>query len=170
MEIEFIIETAKELLQKRGKHLAQMFFVYGKRLEIAILDFDDDTKPLMREKMRKYVEQNKPDKYFFVTEAWMKKLDPTKESYRRPSECPDRIECLLIMEFRKDMKNKTIMIPFKRKGKEIIFEKKMDMEKNSVESVSYWNFYLEREGVEEKINNFMKKVKNDETTNKEKIF
>jgi len=68
----------------------------------------------------------------------------------RPMRDAKRKECLMVSEFRRDQKNRTKCTIFhweeKRNKKRLVIED----EKSDLGSTSLWNFFLEKEGLEER--------------------
>jgi hypothetical protein len=93
----------------------------------------------MLQSLRLQINEGKVEHYWFVSEAWMSKnLDV------RPRDAPDKQECLIISEFRRDNKNKTIFHVFNRKDKKIVWGKRKFLNGGPKEQYqSRYNFFLE---------------------------
>jgi len=151
---KFFIRTSKDIMQKSGHHNPQLFFVNDKTVLTFIVSFgDDDEKQKVLQKARQIFNYIKPEKYYYVSEAWSLKIDKDKK-YERPSESSDRQECLIISEFLPDLSGRTCFIPVIRDGEKVLFGK-INIIK-SQENANLWNFYLEEEGLNEHMDSMVK--------------
>lgn len=152
MEIEEVIVLAKKFLVKQGFHTTQVITEEPTgKLSIMVLQFDDHTKDMAIEALRNFVFNKGIERYWFITEAWMLTPKAGEDLYIRPSKSKDRTEALLVLEFKKDMTNKGRIFPFNRLRNKIVFEENMMSDKDAVEHSSVWNVFLEKEGVNERL-------------------
>jgi len=158
LSIKKVVDMAKDTLISTGQHSPQFIGLGDEGVIMAMLIFaNDKERDIAVEAVRGLVKLHSIKKYWISTEAWRSEIKTGEKLYRRPRQDIDRKECLMISEFSSDMKTLDIMIPFEHKEKKIIFGD----ESTSSEGHSIWNVYLEREGIDERLDNFMKKI-NDE--------
>lgn len=154
LTIKDVVKIAKQVLEETGQHNAQVIYEDGKGYSIGLLMFENDMeKEVMLRGMRQNFQEQKVEHYFVINEAWTIRFDPKNKpkEFIRPSKHKDRTECLVVSEhFKLDSRNnKTIIIPFHREGKKIIFEE--EVESIGADSTSRWNFFLELDGVDERL-------------------
>lgn len=161
ISIEEVRDLAVDCLLKRGSHHPQFLIPQGDKLGIVVCPFEDDEdKERVKRQMREFIHKARPDFYFFISEGWMVKHKKKGEILKgRPSEHPDRVECLVIQKFSRDMKNEGILIEFKRDedDKPVIVEESKEHDKVS----SVFNFFMEDGGHEEYMDHLHKRKKGD---------
>jgi len=153
IEIDDVVPVAKDCLIKTGRHSPQALLMTEQGLMVMILDFgSDNAKEGSAEALRNFVSKFKADRYYFISEGWAKQIEPTDVIQARASQYKDRKECLIIMEYNRDMTAKQAYIEFHREGDKIIItEEKIYREIPHEALASRFNVYLEREGVREEI-------------------
>jgi hypothetical protein len=138
MKIEEVERIARDIMETKGSHSPQIILDTGNGYEIAVLLFEDnEQKEKMCDSMRGMINTRNISRYFFITEGWV-----GKNLNVMPSKDPEKRECLIVMEFRKDLKNKTVFNMFTHDGKKIVWGERTFTD-SSVESYSTWNFFLE---------------------------
>jgi hypothetical protein len=145
MDIIALEQIAKSIMEQKGHHSPQIIFVTKKGIEIALLLFDsEDSKNIMLEMVRRKVSNEKIDSYFTIMEGWIGSninIKPSLDSQRQ--------EGIIISEYRRDMKNKTLIHKFKREKGKIKWTERVILG-NDHDSSSIWNVYVE-DCMEEKI-------------------
>ena len=160
ISIEWVIKQAKLILEETGKHLPQVIAqtnVDGKK-ELAIIAIPFGTqkeKEMALNGLRAFVKNMNVERYWAVFEAWMAKIEKGEKLFRPASRDVDREEVLIISEFSKDMTQKCIIVPFKREDNKIIFDKEVNANKDYS---SVWNVFLEKDGLDEKMDNFAEEI------------
>jgi len=164
--VKDVIEQAKDTLITTGKHIPQFIGYSDKGLIVGVIMFgNDEEKEMTIDFIREKVSSNNIKKYWVIMEAWKSNIKPGEKIFRCASRDIDRNECLLVSEFNSDMKNIVVCIPFKRVDGKIVFEK----EQITKDSYTMWNVYLEKEGIQERMDRsiqdindaFIKKMSKD---------
>lgn len=159
LDIKEVEEMAVDYLKKTKGHQTQLIFEKDNKIGMVVLQFTDNTKAKAREEARVLIHRFKLDYYFFVTEGWISMTNKEKLGSMpsiRPSRSVDRKEVLVICEFRKDRKNKSVMRIFERdKDDNPVFVKREAIDGSDSMGGSLWDFFLEKEGVEESIDKTM---------------
>lgn len=139
---------AKELLLKDG-YVAPMGFIFSPTgIGICPLRFRDNKEKILQLLGLKGVAQaKKADAIFIIIESWYvkRKIENIQEAEEEniiPSRQPDREECIIVMGECKEG-NIGILQRFKREGKKIIFEEKVEMEE--MISPLFTNFGIKEE-------------------------
>jgi len=149
VDINEIVKIAKQVLVERKSHAPQAIIENRKTkaLEIVVLaGMGDDNKDYAIDTIRLMVEKAQAERYWMIMEGWMTIINKGEKIYRRPRDDKDRTSALIISEFRKDMNNQIILIPFKIERNKIVFDEER---KKPEQHSSIWNVYLEKEGIEE---------------------
>ena len=134
--LKIVEKTAKEVMEKQGKHMPQLILeTRGGTLEFMLLNIHDEVKHRVLEGLRKKVQIEKIPRYFVIMEAWIN-LNP----FILPRNDPNRREAILITEYKEDLTGKSVFLPFHREEDKIVWEKRQD---SDVVAPSPWNFYLE---------------------------
>jgi hypothetical protein len=151
--LEWIEKKAKEVLEVKGSHQPQLMGVKPNgEIVIALLMFrNNEEKEQIRQVTRHLIEKENITHYFTIMESWLSQQDGSMP-YVQPSKRVDRKEALVIIEFRKGEKEKGFAQIFSRKGKKIVWGEKNELG----ESHSIWNFFLEEEGVNERMDKVVK--------------
>ena len=156
MELNKLIEIAKATLREKGSHNTILILIKDGKPSYYTLMFRNLQEKLeMQDAMRKVVELTKPEKYFVITDSWYAVQDGSMPSIR-PSLRKDRKEALTLSEFNRDMTGKQAIVLYDRLGKRIKFHKPQIAEFKDMHS--QFNFYLEKEGIDEAFDNEAKKV------------
>lgn len=166
ISIEKIRDIAKACLEKTKQYRPQLMLEIGDRIEIMVLGWEDATKEKMMDSLREYIQSKNIQRYFMIMEAWMSKVDKGESPYIRATNSKNREEILVINEFCKDGNNKQIIIPFYRENDNIKFGEETCESKVA----SLWNFYLEKEGVDERFDNLVKNIDNSFIEKQAKIL
>lgn len=156
-----ISKIAKDCLIKRGKHIPQFFGIDGEgKVSLILTPFkNDDEKEKIRDMISAFVKNKNIVKYFFVTEAWLTKIDKGTKIFRRASLDKDRIEVLQILEFNKDLRTNELTIEFSKKNGKITLGKERLVENTqTIDSSSLFNVYLEKEGHYERMKKIQSQV------------
>lgn len=155
MIFQDVVRCAKGVLRETGSHSPQLIVPnltsVTKSLDmlcIPNLPSNKGAKEVALKVLRKFVESRNTDYYFTVFEAWMKSVDAKKDLVvtHSPSKYKDRESILVVSEYRKDRKNKMMILKFDtdENGKAIFREEKyFDWRDNHMESYSKWDFFLE---------------------------
>ena len=162
MDIDKMQEIALDVLRTRGSHQPQLMVEdHNGNFGIILMEFDDKNKDKMRDKVRSMVvDKLKSERYFFISGGWVSMANMKNKGNMpsiRPSRDANRKECLIVSEYRKDQNNKSRMVIFhweeKRNQKKLIIDDKQIWDKKGdiKEDSSLWNFFLEKEGVCERI-------------------
>ena len=136
--IEGLAKVAKKIVSSCAQHMPMIHLV-SKDNEVTIcgLGFDsDEAKHKMLDMFRKKVQDEKIPHYFVIIEGWL-----GNNVHIRPSRDFERREALIICEFKDTMERKTIIMPFTKEDKKIIWEEEISL----VDSEQYnmWDFYRE---------------------------
>ena len=163
MEFNKLIEIAKKCLRETGTHNTEIIMVKDGKASIYSLLFRNlEEKHEMQDSMRKVVQLTQPEKYYFITDSWYSQVDmkqPDMPGDITPRQRKDRKEALVITEFNKDMSGIHCFIFYDRLGKRIKFQKPVITDfKDMPVNHSQFNFYLEKEGIQEGFDNEKKKV------------
>lgn len=120
---------------------------------------NDTEKHYVMTSVSKVIQLVKPESYFMIMEGWgvQRPTDKRLDLNKRPSQCSDRQELLIIHEFRRDMKNKSVMITYARDGDKITFTDEYVNEDNNCMSTNF-NFFMEQGAHEERIEQLAKGV------------
>jgi hypothetical protein len=138
MNIEGLEQIAKTIIEKNGHHSPQIIFVTKKGIEIALLIFDsEEAKEIMLDVVRRKVSTEKIDKYFTIMEGWI-----GRNLNVRPSLDSQRQEGIIISEYNRDMKNKTLIHKFERKNNKIKWTERVILG-SETDSCSIWNVFVE---------------------------
>lgn len=137
-QLEGFKELAKKVLITKGSHLPQIMIDSGEgKFILGTLMFEDDIeKTLMNKMMRHEINSKGFSRYFIIFEGWI-----GQNKNVRPTFDKNRTEALVIMEYRRNQKNKGFYIPFKRNNNKIVFEKEIPIKQGQFSS--RWNFFLE---------------------------
>jgi hypothetical protein len=144
MELKTIIEKVKNKFNA-DEIVPSALFIESKedkqKCGILPLAFNGEyEKEQARRLARKIVQRIKPDKYFFISEAWTSKDPSTK-----PSEAEDKQEIVHIVEYNKDMTQKFCIMPIIRTNKKPKLGKPdiQDRQEGFEIKRDRWNFFLE---------------------------
>lgn len=150
-----VIDMAKDILKSTGKHIPEFIAETDKGLILATLVFNSDLERAKRiDSLRSLVTSKGIKKYWVIMEAWRAKINAEEKMFRRAKQDLDREEVLIITEFSNDLKSSCVTIIFKRVNNEIVFEK--EEIQNDFDSI--WNVYLEREGIDEKMDKMISEI------------
>jgi len=155
---ESLLKDAKEDIESGGDFTPKVFALGedGQWTMMVMIFGDDEEKVKIRDSIRKLINTINCTKYIVVMDAWMKIIDKQKpEPSIRPGRWVDRKECIIITEYNKDMTGRTMGITYERKGDIIVF--KDEFSKNIL-GEGYWNFFLEKKGLEERMSKVWKKM------------
>ena len=156
-----ISKIAKQSLTLRGKHIPQFTCIDNKgKVSLILTPFkNDDKKEKIRDMISAFVKNKNIVKYFFVTEAWLTKIETGTKIFRRASIDKDRIEVLQILEFNKDLRTNELTIEFSKKDGKIILGKEHLVENTqTLGNSSLFNVYLEKEGYDERVKNIQQEM------------
>lgn len=142
MDIKQIAEMAKENL-RRDKGLIATAIVNSPKGKVVIgLDFrDDEEKEIAIDKLRELLQKIQTDHYFIISESYYVQRKKEDGIRIRPSQQPDKKEAIVITKFTKTLEDEMMLIPFRREGDNIIFEKEEYMK--SSEILSKFNIFKE---------------------------
>jgi len=163
MNFDKLIETGKAILRKHGSHNTEVILIKdGKASMYSLLFSNLEEKRAMQDSIRKIVSIMKPEKFYVITDSWITLQDmkkPDMPGNITPRQRKDRKEALVFIEFNKDMTGKHATIIYERLGKRIKFQKPIISDfKDMAVNHSQFNFYLEKEGIQEGFNNQENKV------------
>ena len=159
--LKFAEETSVEFLEKQGHHFPQLIMVNkddGVSIILVNIDMDDwEAKEEFLRSTRAFVKEHEIVRYYYIAEAWMVKRNAKKPDmpFVQPSRCVDREEVLVIQEFNQDMTGRSVLRPFARQGKTIVWGERVV---DNLQPDSMWNFYIELDGVLEKNTKLRKDV------------
>lgn len=136
-----MIQEVKEITKKyckKGQVPCHILIPTEKGFACVIFEWKDAVeKDNMFARARQLISEMKPEYYYYVSEAYM-----SHDVKYQPSQDPNRKDILIVCEYRKDLKNKTYLIPIIRDNGQVTFgEEIVTTEKN--EQQSRFNFYLE---------------------------
>jgi hypothetical protein len=144
LDINKIIDKVKSKFEADEIVPAALFIVSKEdenKCGILPLNFDGEyEKEITRRKAREIILKIKPERYYFVAEAWMSKIKDVM-----PRDAKDKREVVHIVEYNQDMTQKVCTIPIIRINKpklgtpEIMERKEMEIARDR------WNFFLEEE-------------------------
>lgn len=140
MELEEIEEIAKKIMKKNKEHSPQLIIERKDpiRVECLLLLCEEETKEEMLKVLRLLINNGSVDRYFLITDAWK-----SEDIYSQPSKAKDKTEVLIIYEFRRDMKNRCVMIDYVRKRNNIYFTTRKEVTQKDGGMTSRFNFFLE---------------------------
>lgn len=143
--IKEIEKIGKDVVEQSGQHVPQMMFELNGKVNIVLLEYNDNSKEKMLNDLRNYVQCKKIKTYYLIMEAW-KSFNVTM----RPRNAPDRQEILIINQFNNDLTMKGIIIDFtKDKDNKVVWGERCEY-KNTDNYKTSWNFYLEKINITEK--------------------
>jgi len=129
------------------------------KLVIAMLEYGgtDEGKEVAIDFIRELVQRYELPRYFTFFEGWMSERKGDSP-WIRPSKDVQRKSVIVISEYRRSLKNRTVAIVVKdnkdnKDNKDDTFEieKRIDMsDKGDDKAYSIWNVYLEKEGIAER--------------------
>lgn len=137
-KIEEIEEVAKSVIEKNGHHSPQLIFELDNKINCVLLEYDDETKEEMFDKMRFFINSKKIKTYYLIMEGFK-----GTNINIRPSKDPEREDVLVINQFNSDLTTTGIMITFSKDKDNNIIWKERDVFKRNDEYKTPWNFYLE---------------------------
>jgi hypothetical protein len=143
--IDWIEQAAKQVLQTSGHHVPQIMIVNEEdQIEMMLIPFmNDEVKEKAMSLFREIIQKRKINEYFIVLEGWKTTIKPNQELPKiRPRDDPNRTECLIIAQYKRDLTTKTIMIEFSHKDGKIVFGERTETT-NKDNHFDRWNFYLE---------------------------
>lgn len=143
--LEWIEQAAKEVLTETGHHAAQIMIVNeNDNLEIGLIpSIDDEMKEKIMFIFREIIQIRKIKEYYLVLEGWKSEVKKGEEMPKvRPSQDPNKKECLVISQYKSDLTTNTIMIDFKKEKGQIVFGERTQIT-NKDNMFDRWNFYLE---------------------------
>lgn len=148
MKIEEVKEMATGMLVRQGHHAPMVLMETKKGMVGAVVQFGNSKeKESAIEFIRQFVSKNNVLNYFTIFEGYMS-MRSTGDLIIKPRRDKKRKEVLVITEFRRDMKNKGVFIEFKKVDGGIKIGKSGDL---GGEYASIWNVYLEKEGIDERL-------------------
>lgn len=154
--IDEISKIAKEILLTDGYHSPQVhFYLPDNQKIIMVLKFNNnEQKEKMLELIKDTIQEKKVDKYFVIMEAWM-----GTNVLIRPSNLPsqERKECLMVIEYNRNMINQQWICVFRRENDKIIIEGEHKCRIDNSSSASIWNAYTE-DVMEERMEKSQKEI------------
>ena len=152
VDIKEVHSLAMTILKKIGGHQLMALIQEKDGVKLAALVLDQEDKGTAREALRLAVSGSGCERYFVVAECWMTMAKPGERPPILPSLTRNPKEVLVVEEYRKDQRNRSMMTPFTRKGGKIVPGKTLTPSRSErVTSVSIWNVFLEKEGVDERM-------------------
>ena len=144
INMDILVKTIKNILVSENSVNTHIFLPGQPIKYIPLLFSNNEEKEVLKMLLRAFIIKQKIDHYFFISEAWVakEKFDDIIKFVGPVKDRPNKTEALIISKFSKDMKNKYIMVPFRRDGDKIVFEKEIDMTDSDTYRTS-WNFYVE---------------------------
>lgn len=135
--LKIVEETAKNVMEKQGKHMPQIIFETREgTLEFMLLNIPDEgIKHMVLKGLRKKVQIEKIPRYFVIMEAWIN-LNP----FILPRNDPNRREAIFITEYNEDLTGKSVFLPFHWEEDKLVWENR---QVSDVVAPSPWNFYRE---------------------------
>lgn len=158
--LETIEKIAKDIIETIGRHSPQA--IIEKKdgsAALIILQFDEDTKQTAINLLRKACQDSEATRCFVIVEGWYItcNIDDHSLPYIRPSKRKDRKEVLTISEFKRDMNNRQVLLPFRREGEKIIWETRTETK----DFDTLWNPFLEEGGLKERFDKKEKSINED---------
>jgi len=126
-QIKELKEIAKKVLIETGKHAPQLIMEDNNgETSLIVIPYENDfQKNIQFSLIKGKVMSGDYASVVFIHEAWMvKRSFEDKPITKKPSECDDKIEALILVH--KDLHNEleqSFIMPFERKGKRIIWGK-----------------------------------------------
>jgi len=151
MEIEDVIKVEKLELVRTKDLCSKILFVKENTLNMVMLNFkNNEQKHLMRKKALELVNKLGVEAYWFSSTAWFLTQEKDgKNLYKRPSRDVNRKECFMVIEFRKDRKNKIYFAEIKRGlQNDVVFiedEEKNKMLNKQNNLQSYWDAWADEQ-------------------------
>jgi hypothetical protein len=156
--LEEIENVAKQVMELRKEHQPQLLVELpdGKMAMILLIYHGEKEKEKMRDKMRELINRLNCERYFYISEAWVSFVNINKPDmpYVQPRRHIDRKEGLVISEIKKDMTGRSVFCLFHREGDKIIWDERSERKQN--EENTYWDFFLEKQGISEIMNKSIK--------------
>jgi len=151
MEIEDVIKVEKMELVRTKDLCSKILFVKENTLNMVMLNFkNNEQKHFMRKKALELIDKLGVELYWFSSTAWFLTQEKDgKNLYKRPSRDVNRKECFMVIEFRKDRKNKIYFAEIKRGlQNDVVFiedeEKNNSLNKqNNLQS--YWDAWADEQ-------------------------
>lgn len=170
LDFDKVVKVTIDQLMQDG-FIAQKIIFDGGGMILAYQD--DKEKEYALKAARKIVTDLNLDRYWHISECWFTKVDKGDMPFIRPSHRVDRQEGLIISEFNRNMVIRCVVIMFDRtkdkNGKDNITIGETNI-LPTTDSTSIWNFYLEKEGVDEKIDNLQKEANDRFLKNEVDLF
>jgi len=146
LTLKEVEDIAVVQMETNGKHSPQIMIEYEGSVAIVVLCFrNTKEKEEMFDKIRGMIQRSKVSNYFYVSEAWMSEQDKDMPMIR-PKQRVDRKEILIIAEFRKDRKNKSVIREFKNADGKIVWGKRQTTD-DAERSTSFIDFFADKEEV-----------------------
>jgi hypothetical protein len=172
MEIQDVVKVEKVELVKTKDLCSKILFIKDNAFNMVMLQFkNDEEKHFMRKKSLELVKKMDVDRYWFSSTAWFLTQDKKGNApYRRPSRDANRKEGFMVVEFRKDRKNKVYFAEIKRdiyNNVTFLENEEMTNNLNSQDNLSsYWDAWVDEKELDiktakeinEQNENFIKKV------------
>jgi hypothetical protein len=168
MDFALVEKVTKEQLLSDGFIAPKIIYNGGGML----LVYDDEHKEIAIEVARKMVTDLSLDRYWHISECWFVNIEKNDSPMLKPSQRVDRKQAVVISEFNRNLVNKCVLINFDKKnvdGKDIItFGKRTELPIK--DSISLWNFFLEKEGIDERMGRMMSDADNKFLSNEADLF
>lgn len=135
------MDAAKAELTSTGSIQPKIIAKKDGKVTIMLLEFpNSDGKELSKKIVKGKLKQMQPDEYYFISEAWVSTAKDDR-LYRQPVRDIDRKEAIIVMKYKKELKEcKVAHSMFTKEGEKFIFE---DLPDSIQYSGSAWDIWHE---------------------------